>query len=180
MLLQVVHRRREFAARDMAVHRREDAATSAPPAPAAAGLLPYAVASVPAKACDHLLHLFRMSGGAVTEDGPDPDYRFTLANERTFLAWIRTALALVAGGVAVVQLIPEFAFPGARHVIGILLVSTGGVLAVSSVRRWRQVQDAMRRDADLPPTRIPLLLGTGLAGLTVFVLALLVVTAGRT
>jgi putative membrane protein len=116
----------------------------------------------------------------VTEDGPDPDYRFTLANERTFLAWIRTALALVAGGVAVVQLIPEFAFPGARHLIGILLVSTGGVLAVSSVRRWRQVQDAMRRDADLPPTRIPLLLGTGLAGLTVFVLALLVVTAGRT
>ena len=136
--------------------------------------------SVPAKACDHLLRLFRMSGGAVTEDDPDPDYRFTLANERTFLAWIRTALALVAGGVAVVQLIPEFAFPGARHVIGILLVSTGGGLAVSSVRRWRQVQDAMRRDADLPPTRIPLLLGTGLAGLTVFVLALLVVTAGRT
>ena len=116
----------------------------------------------------------------MTEDGPEPDYRFTLANERTFLAWIRTALALVAGGVAVVQLIPEFAFPGARHVLGVLLVSTGGALAVASVRRWRRVQDAIRREADLPPTRIPLLLGTALAMLTVFVLALLVVTAGRT
>ena len=91
----------------------------------------------------------------MTEDGPDPDYCFTLANERTFLAWIRTALALVAGGVAVVQLIPEFAFPGARHVIGIRLVSTGGVLAIAAVRRWRRVQDAMRRDADLPPHASP-------------------------
>ena len=32
--------------------------------------------------------------------GKTPDYRFTLANERTFLAWIRTALALMAGAVA--------------------------------------------------------------------------------
>ena len=41
----------------------------------------------------------------------EPDYRFTLANERTFLAWIRTALALIAGGVAVVQLVPAFGVP---------------------------------------------------------------------
>jgi hypothetical protein len=34
-------------------------------------------------------------------DEQEPDYRFTFANERTFLAWIRTALALIAGGVAV-------------------------------------------------------------------------------
>ena len=33
------------------------------------------------------------------EEGEEPDYRFTLANERTFLAWLRTALALIAGGV---------------------------------------------------------------------------------
>lgn len=42
------------------------------------------------------------------EPGTEPDYRFTLANERTFLAWIRTALALIAGGVAVAQLLPRF------------------------------------------------------------------------
>ena len=32
------------------------------------------------------------------DDGEEPDYRFTLANERTFLAWVRTALGLLAGG----------------------------------------------------------------------------------
>ena len=39
----------------------------------------------------------------------EPDYRFTLANERTFLAWERTALGLLAAAVAVVQLVPELA-----------------------------------------------------------------------
>ncbi|WP_143342795.1 YidH family protein, partial [Crossiella equi] len=33
--------------------------------------------------------------------GEEPDPRFTLANERTFLAWIRTSLGLMAAGVAV-------------------------------------------------------------------------------
>src|SRR3984893_15268857 len=33
----------------------------------------------------------------------EPDYRFTLANERTFLAWQRTALGLLAAAVAVVS-----------------------------------------------------------------------------
>ena len=46
-----------------------------------------------------------------SEDTREPDYRFTLANERTFLAWIRTALALIAGGVAVVQLVPVLSYP---------------------------------------------------------------------
>ena len=41
--------------------------------------------------------------------GRDPDYRFTLANERTFLAWIRTALALSAGGLASISLLDGFA-----------------------------------------------------------------------
>ena len=64
-----------------------------------------------------------------TGDEQEPDYRFTLANERTFLAWIRTALALIAGGVAVVQLVPAFGVPGVRHALGVLLTAGGGVLA---------------------------------------------------
>lgn len=113
------------------------------------------------------------------ETGSDPDYRFTLANERTFLAWFRTALALIAGGVAVVQLVPEFAFPGARHVLGVLLSAGGGGLALLAVRRWQRVQAAMRRDEDLPRTRVPALLGLGLAALTAFVLVLIVVSTVR-
>lgn len=111
--------------------------------------------------------------------GLDPDYRFTLANERTFLAWIRTALALIAAGVAVVQLIPEFAFPGARHALGVTLAAAGGVLALLSVRRWARIQRAMRHDEDLPPTRIPVLLGWSLAVLTAVVVALITAGAAR-
>src|SRR6476661_4070594 len=62
------------------------------------------------------------------DGGHDPDYRFTLANERTFLSWIRTALALIAGGVAVVQLVPDFGFPGSRRIVGALLAGMGVAL----------------------------------------------------
>ena len=89
----------------------------------------------------------------------EPDYRFTLANERTFLAWIRTSLALIAGGVAVIQLVPPFSVLGGRHVLGVLLTAAGGLLAALAVRRWQRVQAAIRRDGALPPTRLPALLG---------------------
>src|SRR3546814_13520956 len=54
------------------------------------------------------------------DDEAEPDYRFTLANERTFLAWIRTALALIAGGIAVVQFVPSFGIPGVRHGLSVV------------------------------------------------------------
>ncbi|MCV7282184.1 DUF202 domain-containing protein [Mycolicibacterium flavescens] len=104
----------------------------------------------------------------------EPDYRFTLANERTFLAWIRTALALIAGGIAVVQFVPSFGIPGVRHGLGLALTAGGGALAALAVRRWRQVQSAMRRDEDLPPTRVPALLGGALFVVTVAVLIVLI------
>lgn len=92
-------------------------------------------------------------------DTREPDYRFTLANERTFLAWIRTALALMAGGVAVVQLVPALSIPGIRHGLGTVLTAAGGVLAVLAVRRWKNVQIAMRRGVELPKSWMPVLLG---------------------
>src|ERR1700736_255021 len=70
-----------------------------------------------------------------SEETRELDYRFTLANERTFLAWIRTALALLAGGVAVVQLVPALSIPGFRHGLGTVLTVAGGVLAVLAVGR---------------------------------------------
>jgi putative membrane protein len=110
--------------------------------------------------------------------GSEPDYRFTLANERTFLAWFRTALALIAGGVAVVQLVPALAFPGARQVLAVLLTVAGGGLSLAAVLRWRRVQAAMRREEDLPPTRVPVILGLGLAALTAFVVVLVLLSRG--
>jgi putative membrane protein len=94
-----------------------------------------------------------------SEDTRELDYRFTLANERTFLAWIRTALALLAGGVAVVQLVPALSIPGIRHGLGTVLTVAGGVLAVLAVRRWQNVQIAMRRGVELPRSWMPVLLG---------------------
>lgn len=110
-----------------------------------------------------------------SEAEEEPDYRFTLANERTFLAWIRTAMALIAGGIAVVQFVPSFGLPGVRHALGVLLTLGGGVLAALAVRRWHQVQTAMRRRADLPATRIPVVLGGAIFLVTVLVITVLLV-----
>lgn len=104
----------------------------------------------------------------------EPDYRFTLANERTFLAWLRTALALFAAAVAVVQLVPEFGIVGARRAVGIALVVLGIWVAGAAMLRWRRVQRAMQRDDDLPPSRMPAVLGSALAVLGVAVAVLLV------
>ena len=76
--------------------------------------------------------------------GVRPDYRFSFANERTFLAWIRTALALVAGGLAVTEVLPEFDVPGGRRLLGLPLIVLGAVIALTSLRRWEQSERAMR------------------------------------
>src|SRR5690242_21035090 len=89
----------------------------------------------------------------------EPDYRFTLANERTFLAWQRTALGLLAAAVAVVQLVPELSVAGARHVLGIVLALLAILTAGMGILRWRQVDHAMRRDLPLPRHPTPIYLG---------------------
>jgi putative membrane protein len=62
--------------------------------------------------------------------GTTPDYRFSLANERTFLAWIRTGPALVAGGLATAQFLPPLPIAHLREVISVaLLAATVAVLA---------------------------------------------------
>jgi len=92
--------------------------------------------------------------------GEDPDYRFTLANERTFLAWIRTALALAAGGLAAVTILDDF--PG-EEVLGISLLALSFLTAFTSYRRWALNERAMRLNEPLPPSRLPILMTTGVA-----------------
>ena len=93
------------------------------------------------------------------EDGTEPDPRFTFANERTFLAWSRTALAFVVAGLGIVQLLPPF--PGApwgRHVLGVPLMVFGAAAAVTAYGEWIGRQRAMRRGEPLPGSVMPLLL----------------------
>jgi putative membrane protein len=108
------------------------------------------------------------------EDGSDrppahPDYRFTLANERTLLAWLRTALALVAGGVAVATYAPDLGFPGGSGVVALGLVLIGLTTAVAGYRRWRANEDAIQDDRPLPQSRFLGLLATAVAAVVVVV-----------
>src|SRR3546814_5606760 len=68
-------------------------------------------------------------------EGSDPDPRFSFANERTFLAWIRTSLALIAAGIGVEALVTTVPEWGRRTLAG-FLVLLGGVLAAFAFRRW--------------------------------------------
>ena len=99
--------------------------------------------------------------------GAPPDHRFSLANERTFLAWIRTSLALLAGGVA----LDAVELDGPRWLqsaLAVVLVVLGLCGAAASWLRWAAAERAMRLRRALP--------GTGaLAGLAV---VLMVVAAG--
>lgn len=88
----------------------------------------------------------------------EPDYRFTLANERTFLAWLRTALALLAAGVAVQQLGEPLRPAWARTALSLLCVAMAAGASIGGVLRWRAVERAMRRSAALPVVRLPWLL----------------------
>ncbi|MDH4171498.1 MAG: DUF202 domain-containing protein [Acidimicrobiia bacterium] len=98
--------------------------------------------------------IFRRTGSAGDPRtvGEEPDYRFTMANERTFLAWIRTALALAAGGLASLHLISD-AFGSA--LLGIALLALSVATAATSYRRWLANERSMRLGQPLPSSRLP-------------------------
>lgn len=106
--------------------------------------------------------------------GHDPDYRFSLANERTFLAWIRTSLALAAGGLGAASLLDDF--PG-EQVLGIGLLLLSFVTASMSYRRWALTETAIRVDEPLPETKLPLVLAGGVALIVVASVVLVAVNA---
>lgn len=109
------------------------------------------------------------------QEGQDPDYRFTLANERTFLAWIRTALALLAGGVLLHQFAIELQ---PRIVLVIVAVGLGVVstaLSVIAYTRWRANEIAMRHGRPLPyGWALPVLAATSMAIAAVLTIVLIV------
>jgi putative membrane protein len=108
-------------------------------------------------------------GASQDADGTEPDVRFTLANERTFLAWSRTSLALVVAGLAIAQLLPPFAgLPWGRSVIATPLILLGAVVSVFSYREWTRNEHALRHGDPLNRSRLPRVLA-----LTIALIALL-------
>ena len=118
------------------------------------------------------------ASGPPAETEPDP--RFTLANERTFLAWNRTALALIAAGLGIVQLLPPFpGVPFGRHVVGIPLIAFGAVIAVAAYWELERNQAALRRGEPLPRSVMPRLLSVTIAGVAALAAAVVLLSAAR-
>jgi putative membrane protein len=110
--------------------------------------------------------------------GEPPDYRFSLANERTFLAWIRTGLALIAGGLACAQFLPPLPIEHLREGIAIALLVLGGLVALRAVDHWARIERAMRLKQDLPASRFPAILALVVAvGAVLLMIAVLVQAA---
>jgi putative membrane protein len=107
-------------------------------------------------------------------DGFEPDPRFTLANERTFLAWIRTSLALLAGGIAVEAFTTEVFPEQLRTLLAVVLLLLGVLLSAGAAVRWFRVERSLRHQTPLPLPLVAPLLGAGgaivSAALVVFVL----------
>ena len=112
----------------------------------------------------------------VDQVGEEPDERFTLANERTYLAWIRTAMALIGGGLAAGQLL-EFDSRAARLVVALPPIALGAALALTSYRRWEANQRALRLGEPLPAAGPPRILAAGIGVLAVVVAAIVVIDA---
>lgn len=98
----------------------------------------------------------------IREEGDTPDYRFSLANERTFLAWLRTALALIGGGFAVDQFLPDLRW-GWRIGLALALLAAGVLCSLRALNHWVRCERAMRRGEDLPTSRFPMLLSLAVA-----------------
>jgi inner membrane protein YidH len=110
--------------------------------------------------------------------GQEPDARYTFANERTFLAWNRTSLALVVGGLAVVQLLPPFPdIPWGRRAIGTPLILLGAAISVTSYLEWRGNQRALRQGRPPRGSVVPALLAVTITAIALVAAALSLLSA---
>jgi putative membrane protein len=114
------------------------------------------------------------------DGGTEPDPRFTFANERTFLAWSRTALALVVAGLGIVQLLPPFpGVPWGRHALGVPLIVFGAIIAVTAYSEWVRSQRALRHGQPLPRSVMPVIMAVVIAAEGVVSAVVVLVSAVR-
>lgn len=112
----------------------------------------------------------------VLPGGEEPDPRFTLANERTFLAWVRTSLAFLAGGLALEAFAIEVLPDPLRKVLALVLVAAGMLISAGAAVRWVAVESSMRHGKPLPlPVIIPLL---GLGGAVAAAMMIVLIAVG--
>lgn len=100
---------------------------------------------------------------------PPVDYRFILANERTFLAWLRTGLALVAGGVALDQFVAVASGSEFVEWLSIATIGLGAVVGVVGIVRWRQVDDVMHQGGEMRRSSVALWLGVAFVAIAILV-----------
>lgn len=114
----------------------------------------------------------------VFAEGEEPDARLTLANERTFLAWIRTSLALLAGAVAVHT--PALDLDGwVKAAASLCLLAAAGLAITQSWTRWRATERAIRTGEPLPGFGGPVMLASVVGVLIVGVAVGVIVVAVR-
>jgi putative membrane protein len=105
-------------------------------------------------------------------DDPKASAQARYANERTFLAWIRTSLALTATGLAISQLLPRFDVAAGRRVVGLPLIALGTITAAVSYRQWLVNERALRHGWALPVSRLPVLVAVGVTAVAALALVL--------
>ena len=120
----------------------------------------------------------RRRGPPIEEVGDQPDPRFTFANERTFLAWNRSALALIAGGLAAAELLRTD--PAAlRLMVAVPLIVLGAVTALSSYARWETNERQMRLGRPLTYSGLALTLAVGIGVVAIAAVILAVIDVAR-
>jgi putative membrane protein len=113
---------------------------------------------------------------ARAEPGTEPDYRFSLANERTLLAWIQVAFGLMALGVPLAGGVHGVRLPRWHHEIGLTAIALAVLIAPAAYRHWRRTQLAMRLGVRLPRDPLPVMLAAGVAVLFAITLVGMVLT----
>ncbi|KAA0024892.1 YidH family protein [Antrihabitans cavernicola] len=109
--------------------------------------------------------------------GTDPDPRFTLANERTYLAWVRTATAFVASGVGLEAFGADVLDRSIRTPLAAVLLLAGGVIAITAFVHWISTERALRFGRKLP-TPVMTVVAGGVLVVCAFTLAVGVMSGG--
>lgn len=113
---------------------------------------------------------------SVFGEGEDPDARFTLANERTFLAWVRTGLAMLAGAVAVHAPTLDLG-EWARNLLSLVLLAAAALAVGQAWRRWLAVERSIRTGQPLPGFAGPAMLAATVGVLIIGVAAGVIIAA---